>query len=205
LKNSRQALASIKKRGLLMLSPFWKFVLVALSLTAIPLQGFAVQPSRSEIPGTNQPGSNPPRSRPLTRSSGYIFAGTVKSVERVAPNGNGVATIQISFHVDEAMQGVHGGQTLAIREWASLWESGQRYRPGERVLLFLYPPSKLGLTSTVRGPLGRFRIGPDGQVLLDPARIGVPTRRPGTADPLRGRTSVRPRELVRLLRSAEEE
>jgi hypothetical protein len=193
------------ERGLLMLSPFWKFVFVALSLTAFPLHGFAVQPSHSEIPGNNPPGSNPLRSHPLTRSSGYIFAGTVKSVERLAPKGNGVATVQISFHVDEAMQGVHSGQMLAIREWAGLWESGQRYRAGERVLLFLYPPSKLGLTSTVRGPQGRFRIGPDGQVVVDPARIGVPVGHPGIEKRLQGRTSVSPRELVGLLRSAEEE
>jgi hypothetical protein len=188
-----------------MLSPFWKVFFVALILTAGSLPVVAEQPSRSEIPGTNQPGSSPRHSRPLTRSSGYIFAGTVKSVERLAPKGNGVATVQISFHVDQAMQGVHTGQMLTIREWAGLWESGQRYRLGERVLLFLYPPSKLGLTSPVRGPLGRFRIGPDGRVVVDPRRIGVPARRPGIGDRLRGRTSVSPRELVRFMRSPEEE
>ena len=188
-----------------MLSSFWKFFVVAPALTAFSLTVVAVQPLRSEIPGTNQPGSNPRHSRPLTQSSGYIFAGTVKLVERIAPKGNGVATVQISFHVDQAMQGVRTGQMLTIREWAGLWESGERYRPGERVLLFLYPPSKLGLTSPVRGPIGRFRIGPGGQVALDPRRIGVPTVRPGMRDRLTGRTSVSPRDLVRFFRSAEEE
>jgi hypothetical protein len=202
---SRQALASVQKRGLLMLSSFLKVFVVALILSASSLPALAVQPSRSEIPGTNQPGSSPRHSRPLTRSSGYIFAGTVKSVERVAPKGNGVATVQISFHVDQAMQGVRTGQMLTIREWAGLWQSDERYRLGERVLLFLYPPSKLGLTSPVRGPLGRFRIGPNGRVVLDPGRIGVRARRPGITDQLGGRTSVSPRELVRFLRSAEEE
>jgi hypothetical protein len=187
-----------------MLSSFWKFFVVALALTAFSLTVVAVQPSRSEIPGTNQPGSNPRHSRPLTQSSGYIFAGTVKSVERVAPKGNGVATVQISFHVDQAMQGVRTGQMLTIREWAGLWQSDERYRLGERVLLFLYPPSKLGLTSPVRGPLGRFRIGPDGRVVLDPGRIGVRARRPGVGERLRGRTSISPGELVRFLRLAEE-
>jgi hypothetical protein len=76
------------------------------------------------------------------------------------------------------MLGVRAGQTLAIREWAALWELGERYRSGEGVLLFLYPPSKLGLTSPAMGPWGRFRIGPDGQVVIDPRRIGVPARRP---------------------------
>jgi hypothetical protein len=188
-----------------MLSPFWKFFVVALILTTASLPAVAVQPARSEIPGNNQPGSNPQHSRPLIQSSGYIFAGTVKSIEHVAPKGNGVAAVQISFHVEQAMRGVHTGQMLTIREWAGLWQSDERYRLGERVLLFLYPPSKLGLTSPVRGPLGRFRIGPNGRVVLDPGRIGVRARRPDIADQLRGRTSVTPRELVRFLRSAEEE
>jgi len=142
----------------------------------------------------------------LARSSGYIFAGTVKSVERVAPKGNGVATVQISFHVDEAMRGVRTGQTLAIREWAGLWETGERYRPGERVLLFLYPPSKLGLTSPVGGRMGRFRIGPDGGVIFDPGPIGFPAPHPPrVVGPLPGKTRVSPREFVRYLRLAEEE
>jgi hypothetical protein len=189
-----------------MLSLFWKFFIVALILTSISLQAIAEQPTRLQLPGTIPPGSPRPRQPPpLTRSSGYIFAGTVKSVERIAPKGNGVAIVEINFHVDQAMQGVRLGQMLAIREWAGLWQSGERYRPGERVLLFLYPPSKLGLTSPVRGPIGRFRIGPDGQVVLDPRRIGVPTVRPGMRDRLTGRTRVSPRDLVRFLRSAEEE
>jgi len=189
-----------------MLSSFWRFFAVGLLLTLIPRQLFAEQPTRFQIPGTIPPGSlHPQHPRPVTRSSGYIFAGTVKSVERIAPKGNGVATVQVNFHVDQAMRGVRTGQTLTIREWAGLWESGERYRPGERVLLFLYPPSKLGLTSPIRGPLGRFRIGPDGQIVLDPGRIGFPAPRPRVGDRLRGPTRVSPRELVRFFRSAQEE
>jgi hypothetical protein len=189
-----------------MLSSFWKFAVVALILTPVSLTAVAEQPTRLPTRGTNPRDSpNPRHPLPLTRSAGYIFAGTVQSVERVAAKANGVATVQISFHLDQAMQGVRAGQTLAIREWAGLWELGERYRSGERVLLFLYPPSKLGLTSPVRGPSGRFRIGPDGQVVIDPRRIGVPIRRPGIGGRLSGTTSVSPRDLVRFLRSAEEE
>jgi len=189
-----------------MWSPFRKFFLVALILTLVSLPVIAEQPTRFQILGTDPPGSlHPQHPRPLTRSSGYIFAGTVKSVELAAPKGNGISTVQINFRVDQGIRGVRTGQTLMIREWAGLWESGERYRPGERVLLFLYPPSKLGLTSPVRGPMGRFRIGPDGQVVIDPGRIGFPARRPRIGDPLRGRTRVSPREFVRFLGSAEEE
>jgi hypothetical protein len=184
-----------------MLSRFLKFFAVGLILTiAAPLPLVAEQPARS------QNSLDPPYLRhppPLTQSSGYIFAGTVQSVQRTAPNRNGVATVQISFHVDQGIRGVRTGQTLAIREWAGLWEAGERYRQGERVLLFLYPPSKLGLTSPVRGPMGRFRIGTDGQVVFDPGRIGFPARRPSIGDP--GQTRFNPREFVRFVRSAEEE
>jgi len=187
-----------------MLSSFWKSFVVALILTPISLPVAAEQPTRFQIPGTSLRGS-PYSRRPLTRSSGYIFAGTVKSVQRSALKGNRVATVLINFYVDQGMRGVRTGQTLAIREWAGLWEAGERYRPGERVLLFLYPPSKLGLTSPVGGPTGRFRIGPDGQVVLDPGRIGFLSPRANIADRLRGRTRVSPVEFVRFLRMAEEE
>jgi hypothetical protein len=189
-----------------MLSRFWKLVVVALIVSSVSLPVIAEQPARVQIPGPIPPG--PPLSRhppPVTQSSGYIFAGTVKSIARAAPKKNSIATVEINFHVDQGMRGVRTGQTLTIREWAGLWQSGERYRPGERVLLFLYPPSKLGLTSPVQGAMGRFRIGPDGQLVLDPGRIGSLARRPDLGNPLRGRTGISPVEFVRFLRSAEEE
>ena len=188
-----------------MWSPFWKFFAVAAVLISVACPTTAENPARSDPSGVDPPELPYPHARPLTRSSGYIFAGTVKSVERAAPKGNGVATVLINFHVDQAMRGVRIGQTLAIREWAGLWESGERYRPGERVLLFLYPPSKLGLTSPVGGPMGRFRIDPSGRVIVNPGRIGVRSRRPAIAAPFQGRTRVSPRELVRFFRFEEEE
>jgi hypothetical protein len=189
-----------------MLSTFCRFFAVALLLTLIPRQVFTEEIVRPGTPGPNPPGFPfPQRPHPVVRSSGYIFAGTVKSVERTAPKGNGVATVLVNFHVDEGIRGVRTGQTLAIREWGGLWESGERYRPGERVLLFLYPPSKLGLTSPVGGPSGRFRIGPDGRVIFDPGGTVFPAPPPGIRGRLRGPTRVSPHEFVRFLRSAEEE
>lgn len=180
----------------------WSSIRASLLILAVMLTTFcslapAVQPSRSETSKTDLPTRL--KLRPVVLSSGYIFAGTVLSVQRVSPKSNGVATVQISFHVDQAMRGVQAGQTLVIHEWAGLWEPGERYRKGERVLLFLYPPSKLGLTSPVGGALGRFPIGRDGQVALDP-RIGIPARRAG-GEFMR----VSPREFVRYFRKAAEE
>ncbi len=109
--------------------------------------------------------------RQLTRSSGYIFAGTVTDIQSVASAPNKIATMRITFHVDQAIRGVRSGQSLTTREWVGLWESGGSYRIGQRLLLFLYPPSKLGLTSTVGGWQGRFALDSQGEFILDEERL----------------------------------
>lgn len=111
--------------------------------------------------------------RQLNRNSGYIFDGTVLSVQRPEQNDTGVATVQITFRVEQAIRGTRTGQVLTIREWAGLWNSGERYRPGERLLLFLYSPGKLGLTSPVGGPLGRFHVDSAGNVGLEGGRFSA--------------------------------
>jgi hypothetical protein len=140
----------------------------------------------------------------LTKASGYIFAGTVQSVEHFSPSGtNGIASTQITFHVDQAIRGVRNGQTLVIREWAGLWQSGEHYRVGERVLLFLYPFSKLGFTSPVGGPMGRFVVDEGLRVLLEPAsRTIVPSTPLPNSPP--GKTQVSLDDFVRVLSRAEE-
>jgi hypothetical protein len=110
--------------------------------------------------------------RSLTRNAGYIFDGTVLAVEQVAPSEtSSLATVQITFRVEQAIRGTRPGQLLTIREWAGLWNSGERYRPGERTLLFLYSPSKLGLTSPVGGPSGRFAVDSSGNALVENGRL----------------------------------
>lgn len=97
--------------------------------------------------------------RALTQAAGIIFRGTVVSVERVAPTRqNQLETMRICFHVAENLRGTKSRSRFCIREWAGLWTSRDRYRPGEQVALFLYPPSRLGLTSPVGGSEGRFAI-----------------------------------------------
>ncbi|HJT68904.1 MAG TPA: hypothetical protein VJ731_01820 [Terriglobales bacterium] len=102
----------------------------------------------------------------MLRSSGQVFSGTVLNVEHAHSGSSSVlATTNIRLRVDEPIRGVRKGQVLEIREWAGLWQAGERYRPGERVLLFLYPPSKLGLTSPVGHQAGRFLIDKGGNLL----------------------------------------
>lgn len=104
----------------------------------------------------------------IVQTAGIIFSGQVTFVEHSASfAGPDAASTTVTFQVEHAMLGVSPGQTLTIHEWAGLWSRGERYRVGEHVLLFLYPPSKLGLTSPVAGPVGRFAISPQGNILLN--------------------------------------
>jgi len=107
----------------------------------------------------------------LTRQSGYIFAGTVIAIDRqIQENSSQPPVMRLTFRVDQAIRGVRAGQLLVIREWAGLWDSGDRYRVGEHLVLFLYPPSKMGLTSPAGGSLGRFAMNANGEVILQQAR-----------------------------------
>ena len=103
----------------------------------------------------------------VVRASGMIFSGTVTGIKSGPANQTqAVAAVAITFHIDHAIRGTRSGDSITISQWAGLWSSGQRYRLGERVLLFLYPRSKLGLTSCVAGPMGRFEVDAWGRVLL---------------------------------------
>ena len=129
-------------------------------LTGAPVHNILVQPSQT-IPG-------PPGLRSLAQHAGTIFSGKVTSVvpvDTISPSE--IPTVAITFHVEQAIRGAAPGQPLTIREWRGLWNNAPRYRAGERMLLFLFPRSRLGLTSTVAGPLGRFRMDSSGRVLLN--------------------------------------
>ncbi|HEX9120658.1 MAG TPA: hypothetical protein VF840_08980, partial [Terriglobales bacterium] len=98
--------------------------------------------------------------RPLARDAGIIFSGTVRKIEAVASNAPGdIGLVRITFRVTDALRGATPGEPLTISEWDGLWTSGDRYRVGENLLLFLYPPSgDLGLTTTVAGTRGRISL-----------------------------------------------
>jgi hypothetical protein len=108
----------------------------------------------------------------VARAAGLIFSGTVPSIVRQpATGGRSVETVAIRFHVDSAIRGTVPGADVTISQWIGTWANEQRYRVGERLLLFLYPPSKLGLTSCVGGPLGRFSVDPMRRVTLSPQHL----------------------------------
>jgi hypothetical protein len=103
----------------------------------------------------------------LLPSSGQVFSGTVIGVKHQNINSaTALPTTAIRFRVDNGIRGARAGQTIEIKEWGGLWNSGEQYHAGERVLLFLYLPSKLGLTSPVGRQSGRFSVNKSGGVLL---------------------------------------
>lgn len=134
---------------------FWPalFFLAVLSSAQTARTGAPVKISTLQVPQ--------PMLRRMIRNSGRIFAGTVTNIQFVQ---DGIPITRVTFRIDEAIRGVRKDQTIQMSEWGALWQAGERYRTGQRVLLFLYPESKLGLTSPVAGAMGRWSIERDGTV-----------------------------------------
>jgi len=154
-----------------------------------------------------------------------IFAGTVlatvtptvttgtAATDRLVPGTS--PAVQLSFRVDEAIAGVEQGQVLTIHEWAGAWSMQRPMTRGQHILIFLYPPSRLGLTSPVGGSLGQVALDLSGKnVSKDMQRLDA--QRPAAAIGLGKASSPRPRatvdngrvsvvQLERAIRSAREE
>jgi hypothetical protein len=117
-----------------------------------------------------------------------IFAGTVLATPiqnltaqtvktRTAAGNRPIAgttpAMELSFRVDEAIAGVERGQILTIHEWAGPWSMHRPMTSGQRILIFLYPPSRLGLTSPVGGSLGQVALDPSGKNAIVPRRAAA--------------------------------
>ena len=106
--------------------------------------------------------------RQLVGAAAIIFSGRVTSIGRIPlPSGRDPTATLVTFQVERAIRGISTGQNLTIHEWSGLWNRGERYRVGEHVLLFLYAPGKLGLTSPVAGATGRFALDSEGGILIN--------------------------------------
>jgi hypothetical protein len=137
-------------------------IALVLFSTLLIAEDFAGSMLRSSAGNSSSERSTTPQAlatHQILRDSALIFAGTVLSIDRpTAPPGNESGITKIRFRVENAIRGVRAGQVIEVREWGGLWNAGERYRQGENVLLFLYPISKLGLTSPVAGAAGLFRV-----------------------------------------------
>lgn len=141
----------------------------------------------------------------LSRSAGMVFSGTVLTVEALpAGKGQPLPIIQVKFRVDRAIAGVQPGQEITIREWAGAWSSHRAMRRGQRLLLFLYAPSRLGLTSPVGGSLGQVALDGRGEIAVAPnpaPATEVRNARQATRQ-TDAQTSITLRQLEQAIRSA---
>lgn len=189
------------------------FVLIGTAAIA-PAQSDRARPGVEFVRPSKQPIPLPPFRGPisvspasfrfpqLVRAAGIIFSGAVTAIKRnPSSSSQPVETVSITFHVENAIRGTTPGDRLTIKQWMGLWTSGQRYRVGERMVLFLYAPSKIGLTSSVGDALGRFRIEPTGLVSLSPQQISAFQQDPV----LGGKSPVRLSDFALAVRQAREE
>jgi hypothetical protein len=139
-----------------------------------------------------------PQWKQLSRRAGMVFAGTVLTPATQSAAGDqtvsrAMPSVQFTLRVDHAISGVEPGRILTIHEWSG---SSSMHRPmprGEHILIFLFPPSRLGLTSPVGGALGQFELDPSGTRVFGRKRSSGET---GTVSVI---------QLERAIRSAREE
>jgi hypothetical protein len=106
----------------------------------------------------------------LTARAGLIFAGTVLSLQCVRPSRpNETESVEVRFRVDQPVRGASLGPIVRIREWGGLWVGRPPYLAGQRLMVFLYLPSRLGLTSLVTG-IGNFPVDRQGWLQPSPAQ-----------------------------------
>jgi len=159
----------------------------------------ALSAQQSAIPVSSVPANM----RQVTNHAATIFVGKVMSLEaRPLAASDQVGCVQITFQVEQGVRGTRAGEQFSFREWAGLWSELDRYRIGQRMMLFLYTPSTLRLTSPVGGPAGRFPIDASGRVPLTPGQrqsiqVSQTAKIGGARVPVRG--------LVRAIRGMSKE
>jgi hypothetical protein len=95
-----------------------------------------------------------------------IFSGTVLGIEaEPAQEGRPLPLIVTKIRVNFAIAGVQPGQVVTVREWSGAWSMHRAMRSGQRMLIFLYPPGRLGLTSPVGGPAGQVVLDARGEIV----------------------------------------
>jgi hypothetical protein len=142
----------------------------------------------------------------MARVSGVVFTGTVLSVSASRADANhALPTVEVKFRVEQGITGVQRGQVLSVREWSGAWSSQPAMHQGQRLLLLLYPPSRLGLTSPVGGAMGQVALDASGKNVMAPTLTANDL--PSTRTQLRPakQESVSLAQLERAIRSAREE
>jgi len=186
-----------------MLASIRLLVVALASLSTICLLNFCLSSSAAAQPSDEDVAERVlgPQWKRLSRRAGMIFAGTVltnaaetgntpTAAAQIAPTDRVVSgaasSVQLSFRVDRAIVGVNQGQILTIHEWAGAWAMQRPMRPGQHILIFLYPTSRLGFTSAVSGSLGQIALDSNGE------NASEHEQRRDAPDGLRGNPSTQP-------------
>ncbi len=150
-----------------------------------------------------------PQWKQFSRRAGMIFAGTVLSGASATDLAETPPfSFEMRFRVERAIAGVERGQVLTIHEWAGAASMHSPMIGGQKVLLFLYPLSRLGLSSPVGGSVGVIVLDAGGAYVTPEelvrrdgmvARAALPA---ATSNPTR-RVSIE--QLERAIRSARED
>jgi len=110
-----------------------------------------------ETTATAAPESTEAALQEMAGRAGVIFAGEVMAVRHPqgfagSPQDAAEGMVEVEFQVDVAVEGIAEGSRFVLREWAGLWAGGvERYRVGQRLLMFLHAPDAHGVTSPVDG------------------------------------------------------
>ncbi len=143
------------------------FLLAVVCVASFSAAQFSDQAAAARVLG--------PRWRQMSRASGMIFSGTVLEIEaQPVRKGRPLPLVVIKFRVNLAIAGVQRGQVVTVSEWSGAWSMHRAMRSGQRVLIFLYPPSRLGLTSPVDGSAGQVVLDSRGEIVrTSAAEAGV--------------------------------
>ena len=102
----------------------------------------------------------------MSDQAAVIFIGQVIAIHpHLDPTGSS-GYVEVDFQVDQPIRGCSSG-IYTLREWAGLWQGGaNRYRAGQRLLMFLRAPAASGLSSPVDGTDGAVPLRPGGAASL---------------------------------------
>jgi hypothetical protein len=100
----------------------------------------------------------------LVKRAGIILVGQVYAIRMPAGEANPGTSgglhssmphvVEIEFRVDQGVRGTSIGEPFVLRETEEQWRKGPQFTPHERVIVFLYPPDKDGLSAPVGGAVG---------------------------------------------------
>lgn len=162
-----------------------------------------------------------PQWKQLSHRAGVIFAGTVLAAggkegkresfdasvsDHFQAHISSQSSLQVRFRIDEPITGTgaNPGEIFTIHEWSGAWSLHRPLQSGQRVLIFLYPLSRLGFTSPVGGSQGVLVLDPSGKyVSAEELQFRKPSSSSQNAFSIQGPISVA--QLKRALRRAREE